>query len=63
MTEELSKLGAITMLKSIDIAEAIIYALSAPQRVNVRRKSFLYNICKMQNAYYNHWQKSCGGEG
>jgi len=25
-------------LKSIDIAEAIIYALSAPQRVNVRRK-------------------------
>jgi len=38
MTEELSKLGVITMLKSIDIAEAIIYALSAPQRVNVRRK-------------------------
>ncbi|XP_060868227.1 farnesol dehydrogenase-like [Metopolophium dirhodum] len=35
MTEELSKLGVNKMLKSIDIAEAIIYALSAPQRVNV----------------------------
>ncbi|XP_008178170.1 uncharacterized protein LOC100168880 isoform X2 [Acyrthosiphon pisum] len=35
MTEELSKLGVNNMLKSIDIAEAIIYALSAPQRVNI----------------------------
>ncbi|KAL4121351.1 hypothetical protein QTP88_013880 [Uroleucon formosanum] len=35
MTEDLIKLGVNKMLKSIDIADAIMYALSAPQRVNV----------------------------
>ncbi|CAH1708924.1 unnamed protein product [Aphis gossypii] len=35
MTESLSKLEGVNMLKSIDIAEAIMYVLSAPQRVNV----------------------------
>jgi NADP-dependent 3-hydroxy acid dehydrogenase YdfG len=35
MTEDFSKMGGVKMLKSIDIAEAIMYALSAPQRVNV----------------------------
>ncbi|CAI6349114.1 unnamed protein product [Macrosiphum euphorbiae] len=35
MTQELSKLEGFKMLKSIDIAEAIMYALSTPQRVNV----------------------------
>ncbi|XP_060868890.1 farnesol dehydrogenase-like [Metopolophium dirhodum] len=35
MTLEFSKLEGFKMLKSIDIAEAIMYALSAPQRVNV----------------------------
>jgi len=33
----LNKLEGLKMLKSIDIAEAVIYALSAPQRVNVSR--------------------------
>jgi len=42
MTEHLSKLEGVKMLKSIDIAEAIIYALSAPQRVNVSRNIFNY---------------------
>jgi len=32
----LDKLKGVKMLKPIDIAEAIMYALSAPQRVNVR---------------------------
>jgi len=32
----LEKLEGVNVLKSIDIAEAIIYALSAPLRVNVR---------------------------
>ncbi|XP_060842512.1 farnesol dehydrogenase-like [Rhopalosiphum padi] len=35
MTEELSKLEGVKMLKSIDVAEAIMYALSAPQHVNI----------------------------
>ncbi|XP_022175344.1 farnesol dehydrogenase-like [Myzus persicae] len=35
MTVEFSKLEGVNLLKSIDIAEAIMYALSAPQRVNV----------------------------
>ncbi|XP_025194727.1 farnesol dehydrogenase-like, partial [Melanaphis sacchari] len=36
MTDSLSQLlEGVKMLKSIDIAEAIMYALSAPQRVNV----------------------------
>ncbi|NP_001153866.1 short-chain dehydrogenase/reductase-like [Acyrthosiphon pisum] len=35
MTLEFSKMEGFKMLKSIDIAEAILYALSAPQRVNV----------------------------
>ncbi|XP_025197264.1 farnesol dehydrogenase-like [Melanaphis sacchari] len=35
MTKEMRQLKNINMLKSIDIAEAIMYALSAPQRVNV----------------------------
>ncbi|XP_026809481.1 farnesol dehydrogenase-like [Rhopalosiphum maidis] len=35
MTEDFSKMEGVKMLKSIDIAEAIMYALSAPQRVNV----------------------------
>jgi len=41
MAEEfgLDKLDGVNMLKSIDIAEAIMYALSAPQRVNVSRIS------------------------
>jgi len=42
MTEKLSKLEGMNMLKSIDIAEAIMYALSAPQRVNVSRNIFKY---------------------
>jgi len=35
MIEEVGQLKKMNMLKSIDIAEAIMYALSAPQRVNV----------------------------
>ncbi|XP_026809482.1 farnesol dehydrogenase-like [Rhopalosiphum maidis] len=35
MTEEVRHLKGVNMMKSIDIAEAILYALSAPQRVNV----------------------------
>ncbi|XP_060854770.1 farnesol dehydrogenase-like [Rhopalosiphum padi] len=35
MTQEMSQLKKMNILKSIDIAEAIMYALGAPQRVNV----------------------------
>jgi len=38
MTQEMSQLKKMNILKSIDIAEAIMYALGAPQRVKLSRK-------------------------
>lgn len=38
MTEEFRKSGAHKMMKAIDIVDAIMFALSAPQRVNVSLK-------------------------
>jgi len=47
MTVEFSKLEGFKMLKSIDVAEAILYALSAPRRVNVSYTKLYLNILNL----------------